>query len=156
MPHLTAPPYHTTPHCRRMVLLRLQNIGRGLWGSDGKCKRLMGYPPTLELWRSKLTRGGRIIFEVAADFSEEQHQVRGSGVTGLPACVSRQWMPLPPAIPTDGRRLRRAAAPGSGPGSQRRGGCFGGPHRFGVPSSCPTTKWLMPSPLLPPCSGATC
>lgn len=47
MPHLTAPPYHTTPHCRRMVLLRLQNIGRGLWGSDGKCKRLMGYPPTL-------------------------------------------------------------------------------------------------------------
>lgn len=35
------------PAYRRMVLLRLQNIGRGLWARDGKCKRLMGCPPTL-------------------------------------------------------------------------------------------------------------
>jgi hypothetical protein len=39
-----------------MVLLRVQQIGQGMWAADGTTKRLMGFPPTLELWRSKLTR----------------------------------------------------------------------------------------------------
>ncbi|KAI3424745.1 hypothetical protein D9Q98_008134 [Chlorella vulgaris] len=56
---------------RRMVLMRVQQIGRGLWLADGKTqRRTTGMPPTLELWRTKLTKGGRIIFEVAADYSE--------------------------------------------------------------------------------------
>lgn len=39
------------------MLMRVQQIGRGLWLADGNTKRLMkGMPPTLELWRTKLTK----------------------------------------------------------------------------------------------------
>lgn len=49
-----------------MVVLRLQQVGSGAW-LDGsrKTKRLLrDMPPTLELWRTKLTRSARIVFEV--------------------------------------------------------------------------------------------
>jgi hypothetical protein len=57
--------------CRRMVLVRLQHLGTGLWARDKKTKRIATpLVPSLELWSSKLTRAGRIVFEVAADWSE--------------------------------------------------------------------------------------
>ena len=53
-----------------MVLVRLQHLGQGMWARDKKTKRISTPSPTLELWSSKLTRAGRIVFEVAADWSE--------------------------------------------------------------------------------------
>ncbi|PSC76135.1 TPR and ankyrin repeat-containing 1-like isoform A [Micractinium conductrix] len=65
------------PPFRRMVLRRLQQIGSGAWGSDGVTERLFeGVPPTMELWRTRLNRGGRIVFEVAADYSEASRSWR--------------------------------------------------------------------------------
>eukprot|EP00887_Chlorella_sp_A99_P006107 scaffold22.g6107.t1 len=55
---------------RKMVLRRLEHIGLGLWARDKKTKRITTPLKSLELWSSKLTRGGRIVFEVAADWSE--------------------------------------------------------------------------------------
>lgn len=54
-----------------------------------------------ELWRSKLTRGGRIVFEVAADFSEEQHQV---GLRHCLVAVSLLWVPCTSICFTPGGR----------------------------------------------------
>lgn len=70
-----------------MVLLRLQQIGRGAWAADGKTKRLLGYPPTLELWRSKLTK-------VLLGYYTAGLHVRAPAQTNLiffASCLSR-WM----------------------------------------------------------------
>lgn len=51
-------------HQKRLVFLRLQRIGLGTWQSDGISKRLRTAEPGLELYRTKTTRGGRIIWQV--------------------------------------------------------------------------------------------
>jgi hypothetical protein len=48
----------------QLVALRLRQIGGGNWGRGGTTKRLATSEPGLELWRTKVTRGGRIIFQV--------------------------------------------------------------------------------------------
>ncbi|KAK9819698.1 hypothetical protein WJX72_001361 [[Myrmecia] bisecta] len=56
-----------------MVLGKLKKIGQDFWQTDGTTKALKFEDLSLralELWRTKLTRGGRIVFEVALDFSE--------------------------------------------------------------------------------------
>jgi hypothetical protein len=50
----------------RLVILRLRRIGLGTWQSDGTSKRLRIAEPGLELYRTKLTRGGRIIWQVGS------------------------------------------------------------------------------------------
>eukprot|EP00775_Hariotina_reticulata_P001454 gene1454-1796_t len=57
---------------RRLVLLKLRRIGEGLWQADGSSKRIRTEEPGLELWRTKITKGGRIIWQVAVDFSQER------------------------------------------------------------------------------------
>jgi hypothetical protein len=58
------------PNYRQMVLLKLREIGQGRWESMGACKRRMrDVPPELNLWRCKFTRAGRIVFDIAQDFS---------------------------------------------------------------------------------------
>jgi hypothetical protein len=55
---------------RRMVLLKLREIGQGRWESMGACKRRMrDVPPELNLWRCKFTKAGRIVFDIAQDYS---------------------------------------------------------------------------------------
>ena len=52
---------------------KLAALGQGHWHSDRSVKRLFSEDEALrdqELWRCKTTRGGRIVFEVAADFDE--------------------------------------------------------------------------------------
>ena len=72
-----------------MVLLRLQQLGRGLWTTAvghvkrGTTKRLMGVPPTLELWSSKITRGGRIVFEVRVAPPCSTTEARAGGGGGV-------------------------------------------------------------------------
>jgi hypothetical protein len=51
-------------HQRRLVCLRLRRIGLGAWQSDGTSKRLRTAEPGLELYRTKITRGGRIIWQM--------------------------------------------------------------------------------------------
>lgn len=48
----------------RLFAVRLRQIGQGTWGRDGTSKRLSTSEPGLELWRTKVTRGGRIIWQV--------------------------------------------------------------------------------------------
>lgn len=58
------------PFYRQMVLLKLREIGQGRWESMGACKRRMrDVPPELNLWRCKFTKAGRIVFDIAQDFS---------------------------------------------------------------------------------------
>lgn len=52
-------------HQRRLVILRLRRIGLGTWQSDGISTRLRTGEPGLELWRTKITKGGRIIWQVS-------------------------------------------------------------------------------------------
>ena len=52
---------------------KLAALGQGHWHRDRSVKRLFSDDEALrdqELWRCKTTRGGRIVFEVAADFDE--------------------------------------------------------------------------------------
>jgi hypothetical protein len=44
--------------------LKLRRIGEGLWQADGSSKRIRTEEPGLELWRTKITKGGRIIWQV--------------------------------------------------------------------------------------------
>lgn len=60
------------PNYGRMVLLRLQELGGG-WATTAagttKCLKGAGLA-TLELYSTKITKSGRILFEVAEDWSE--------------------------------------------------------------------------------------
>ena len=49
---------------RRMVLRALRRVGEGFWLADGRTKRLNMGDPSLELWRSKFCKGGRIVWQV--------------------------------------------------------------------------------------------
>ena len=53
-----------------MVLGKLRQIGQGFWQAEGDTTRRRTPEARLELWRTKWSRPGRIVFEVAADFSE--------------------------------------------------------------------------------------
>jgi hypothetical protein len=54
-----------------MVLGKLRQIGQGFWAADGDTQRLRTpEAPRLELWRTKWSKAGRVVFEVAPDFSE--------------------------------------------------------------------------------------
>ncbi|KAG2432292.1 hypothetical protein HYH02_013015 [Chlamydomonas schloesseri] len=55
---------------RKLVMARLRVIGQGLWPRCRGAKRITSDDALLmpqELWRLKLTKGGRILFEVAVD-----------------------------------------------------------------------------------------
>jgi hypothetical protein len=49
---------------RKLFAARLRQIGQGTWVRDGVSKRLATGERGLELWRSKVTKGGRIIWQV--------------------------------------------------------------------------------------------
>jgi hypothetical protein len=56
-----------SPACRtnrKLFAARLRQIGLGTWVRDGVSKRLATGERGLELWRTKVTRGGRIIWQV--------------------------------------------------------------------------------------------
>lgn len=57
-----------------MVAKKLAQIGQGRWKSDGDTTCLTFDPQAkcndLELWRTKWSKAGRIVFEVAVDWSE--------------------------------------------------------------------------------------
>lgn len=94
--------YSYAMYCRVLVAKRLQRIGEGFWGRDGGTERRLGdvrcasqpeaclYPVTcrtiravfthilaecrgLEVYRTLLTKSGRIVFEVAVDYSQTSH-----------------------------------------------------------------------------------
>jgi hypothetical protein len=46
------------------VALKLRRIGEGCWRTDGDTKKLRTQEPGLELWRTKFTRGGRLVWQV--------------------------------------------------------------------------------------------
>ncbi|GLI67624.1 hypothetical protein VaNZ11_011871, partial [Volvox africanus] len=59
---------------RRLVMSRLPIIGSGYWARCRGAKKLPADDPMLaqqELWRLKITKGGRILFEVAVEYDEE-------------------------------------------------------------------------------------
>ncbi|EFJ46513.1 hypothetical protein VOLCADRAFT_118102 [Volvox carteri f. nagariensis] len=59
---------------RRLVMSRLRVIGSGYWARCRGAKKITADDPTLaqqELWRLKVTKGGRILFEVAVEYDEE-------------------------------------------------------------------------------------
>lgn len=71
-----------------MVILRLRRIGLGTWQSDGISKRLNTGQPGLELWRTKITKGGRIIWQVGNSASDHRlsvclHECSGRSVHSL-------------------------------------------------------------------------
>lgn len=49
---------------KRLVGVRLRQLGQGSWQRDGVSKKLKIQEPGLELWRTKITKGGRIIWQV--------------------------------------------------------------------------------------------
>ena len=55
---------------------KLADIAQGQWVTDKDTNKLKGGPlakcPDLELWASKWFRGGRIVLEVAVDWSEKR------------------------------------------------------------------------------------
>jgi len=56
---------------RTHVLRRLLRIGEGLWQQDGNTVCLkVDKALNLELWRTKFSKSGRIVFEIAVDYSE--------------------------------------------------------------------------------------
>jgi hypothetical protein len=58
---------------RSHVLQRLVRIASGFWVQDGNTARLACEDKSLkglELWRTKFSKAGRIVFEVAVDFSQ--------------------------------------------------------------------------------------
>jgi hypothetical protein len=58
---------HLHPVCSnlgRLFAAKLRQIGQGTWLRDGVSKRLATSEPGLELWRTKVTKGGRIIWQV--------------------------------------------------------------------------------------------
>ena len=46
------------------MVLKLRHIGLGTRLTDGTTKRLATGEPGLELWRTKITKGGRIVWQV--------------------------------------------------------------------------------------------
>ena len=58
---------------RAMVVAKMLGLGAGFWRSDGTCSQLVpddvALKKTLELWRCKFSKAGRILFEVAPDWS---------------------------------------------------------------------------------------
>ena len=58
---------------RAMVVDKLLRLGAGFWIADGTCSQLVpndtALKSTLELWRCKFSKAGRILFEVAPDWS---------------------------------------------------------------------------------------
>ncbi|DBA81851.1 TPA: hypothetical protein ACH3X1_007570 [Trebouxia sp. C0004] len=58
---------------RLMVIKRLQRIGEGQWDMDGGTEQRLSVVRGLEVYRTLLTRGGRIVFEVAVDYSQTAH-----------------------------------------------------------------------------------
>ncbi|DBB16378.1 TPA: hypothetical protein ACH3X3_014672 [Trebouxia sp. C0006] len=58
---------------RLMVIKRLQRIGEGQWDMDGGTEQRLSEVRGLEVYRTLLTRGGRIVFEVAVDYSQTAH-----------------------------------------------------------------------------------
>jgi hypothetical protein len=59
-----------------MVVAKLARIGAGFWGRDGTASMLVpedaALKPTLELWRVKFSKSGRVLFEVAPDYSSRR------------------------------------------------------------------------------------
>ncbi|KXZ49100.1 hypothetical protein GPECTOR_23g31 [Gonium pectorale] len=59
---------------RRLVMDRLRVIGSGYWARCRGAKKLTADDPLFgqqELWRLKITKAGRILFEVAVEYDEE-------------------------------------------------------------------------------------
>jgi hypothetical protein len=58
---------------RAMVVDKMLRLGAGFWLADGTCSQLVpddtALKSTLELWRCKFSKAGRILFEVAPDWS---------------------------------------------------------------------------------------
>lgn len=64
---------------RRLVLSRLSVIGQGLWTSSGLSKLIRVEDASgLELWRMRINKGGRVLFEVAVEYDEQVNEI-GSG-----------------------------------------------------------------------------
>lgn len=55
---------HAHRRLKRLVGVRLRHLGLGYWHRDGVSKRLNISEPGLELWRTKITRGARIVWQV--------------------------------------------------------------------------------------------
>lgn len=68
-----------------MVLRALRRVGQGYFLADGATKRLRMADPSLELSRTKFTRGGRIVWQVG----------RGGRRGGVRVCLAppcRLWV----------------------------------------------------------------
>ncbi|KAA6421340.1 MAG: hypothetical protein FRX49_08618 [Trebouxia sp. A1-2] len=61
---------------REKVIKVLQRIGQGQWELDGSTERRLGDVRGLEVYRTRLTKGGRIVFEVAVEYSHTAHAYR--------------------------------------------------------------------------------
>lgn len=59
--------------CKPLTPLHYCCAIQGYWRSDGDTSRLANLGEGLELWRTKVTRGARIVWEVCPDFDDEQH-----------------------------------------------------------------------------------
>lgn len=57
-------PHLVCSNLGRLFAAKLRHIGQGTWLRDGVSKRLATSEPGLELWRTKVTKGGRIIWQV--------------------------------------------------------------------------------------------
>ncbi|DBB04235.1 TPA: hypothetical protein ACH3X1_013259 [Trebouxia sp. C0004] len=61
---------------REKVIKVLQRIGQGQWEVDGNTERRLGNVRGLEVYRTRLTKGGRIVFEVAVEYSHTAYAYR--------------------------------------------------------------------------------
>lgn len=55
------------------MLRKLLSLAQGRWSGERSVKRLKASNPALhdlELWRGKVLRGARVLFEIAVDFDE--------------------------------------------------------------------------------------
>jgi hypothetical protein len=80
---------------RRLVALKLRRIGEGCWRTDGDTKKLRTQEPGLELWRTKFTRAGRLVWQVGASrlqatgFLELCTGVRVTGYSSAHVCTQQ-------------------------------------------------------------------
>ena len=63
------------------MTLKLRRIGLGTWALDGTTKRLITGELGLELWRTKITKGGRIVWQVRGLYIHRR-QVRPGSLKG--------------------------------------------------------------------------
>ncbi|KAL3888640.1 hypothetical protein ACJMK2_001005, partial [Sinanodonta woodiana] len=72
---------HITPDMKLRIIRRIKLLASGEW-QPRLCKKLINVPPNLQLYEAKVSKGGRVIWELAVAFSPRLNEMAAQPVTG--------------------------------------------------------------------------